>query len=131
MPPESEKVRLDKWLWAARFFKTRRLALEAVSGGKVHLNGKRTKPGYALQKGDHLTIRRAQFEYEITVSELSKQRRPASEAALLYQESEASQSKRQALALQLKEERQDRGPSPRGRPSKRDRRQLMRLLGKD
>ncbi len=131
MSADSEKVRLDKWLWAARFFKTRRLAIEAVSGGKVHLNGKRTKPSHTIQKGDHLTIRRAQFEYEVTVSGLSKQRRPALEAAQLYHESEASQSKRQALAMQLKEERDQRGPKPQGRPSKRDRRQLIRLLSRN
>lgn len=131
MPSESDQVRLDKWLWAARFFKTRRLALEAVNGGKVHLNGRRTKPGRALQKGDRLIIRRHRFEYEIIVHGLSRQRRSAPEAALLYQESEASQAKREALARQLKEKRQQRGPSPRRRPSKRDRRQLLRFLGKD
>lgn len=131
MSADSEKIRLDKWLWATRFFKTRRLAIEAVSGGKVHLNGKRTKPSHGIEKGDHLTIRRAQFEYEIIVSGLSKQRRSALEATQLYQESEASQSKRQALAMQLREERNQHGPKSQGRPSKRDRRQLIRLLGKN
>lgn len=131
MPSESEKIRIDKWLWAARFFKTRRLAIEAVAGGKVHLNGGRTKPGHEIHVSDRLAIRRDQFEYEITVSGLSKQRRPAPEAALLYEESETSISKRQALAMQLKEAREQHGTMPKGRPSKRDRRQLLRLQRKD
>lgn len=130
-PPESEKIRLDKWLWAARFFKTRRLAIDAVTGGKVHLNGKRTKPSHEIHVGDRLVIRRDQFEYEITVSGLSRQRRPALEAALLYQESEESKSKRQTLAIQLREKREQHGPGPKGRPTKRERRQLIHLLGKD
>ena len=127
----TETVRLDKWLWAARFFKTRNLAIEAVSGGKVHLNGKRVKPSHGVRLGDNLTIRRGQFEYEITVEGLSKQRRPASEASLLYQESEASKVRRQSLATQLRETVEPRGPRLRGRPSKRDRRQMLHFTRKD
>lgn len=129
MSSETEQVRLDKWLWAARFFKTRSLAVEAVSGGKVHLNGRRVKPSQRVTVGDHLTIRRNQFEYEITIDGLSKQRRSATEASLLYQESEDSKAKRQALAMQLRTEREHQ-PTIRGRPSKRERRQIMRFIGK-
>jgi ribosome-associated heat shock protein Hsp15 len=127
MISETEKIRIDKWLWAARFFKTRSLAVEAVSGGKVHLNGKRAKPSHRICIGDNLTIRRGQFEYEITIDGLSKQRRSAPEASLLYQESEKSKANRQTLAMQLREER---GPVSRGRPSKRDRRQIIEFIRK-
>jgi ribosome-associated heat shock protein Hsp15 len=130
MSSEAEKVRLDKWLWAARFFKTRSLAVEAVSGGKVHLNGERTKPSHGVCIGDNLTIRRGQFQYEITIDGLSKQRRSALEASLLYRESEASKIKRQTLAMQLREEREHHGPAVRGRPSKRDRRQIIHFTRK-
>ncbi|QBQ54910.1 RNA-binding S4 domain-containing protein [Nitrosococcus wardiae] len=129
MTSETEKIRLDKWLWAARFFKTRSLAVAAVNGGKVHLNGRRVKPSQRVSIGDNLTIRRGQFEYEITVDRLSQQRRPATEASLLYQESEESKVKRQTLAMQLREEREHR-PTTQGRPSKRDRRQIIRFTRK-
>jgi ribosome-associated heat shock protein Hsp15 len=130
MISETEKIRIDKWLWAARFFKTRSLAVEAVSGGKVHLNGKRAKPSHRIGIGDNLTIRRGQFEYEIIIDGLSKQRRSAPEASLLYQESEGSKAKRQTLAMQLREERENHGPVSRGRPSKRDRRQIIEFIRK-
>lgn len=128
---EIEKIRLDKWLWAARFFKTRGLAVEAISGGKIHLNGRRVKAGQRVAIGDSLIIRRGHFEYEITIDKLSKQRRSATEASLLYQESEASKTKRQALAMQLREAREYQGPAAQGRPSKRDRRQIIRFTRKN
>ncbi|CAB1275731.1 RNA-binding S4 domain-containing protein [Candidatus Nitrosacidococcus tergens] len=125
---EDEKIRIDKWLWAARFFKTRSLASEAVSGGKVHLNHQRAKSSHRVNIGDHLLIRRERFEYEIEILSLSKQRRSAPEAASLYQETEQSQAKRQALAAQLKEERSHLGIPT--RPSKKDRRQIIRFIRK-
>jgi ribosome-associated heat shock protein Hsp15 len=130
MASETEEIRIDKWLWAARFFKTRGLAAEAVSGGKVHLNGKRAKPSHRIHIGDSLTIHRGQFEYEITIDGMSRQRRSAPEASLLYQESEESKTKRQTLAAQLREERKHLGPTSQGRPSKRERRQIVHFTRK-
>jgi len=92
---ETSEVRIDKWLWAARFFKTRGLASEAVSGGKVHVNGQRCKPGKDVKIGDVITVSKDQYTWEIQVTDLNKQRRPAKEAASLYSEDEASSSKRQ------------------------------------
>ena len=84
----SSPVRIDKWLWAARFFKTRALAREAISGGKVHLNGYRVKPGRALKPGDSLRVQRGEEEYTINVIEISTRRGPATVAQLLYAETE-------------------------------------------
>ena len=81
-----ESLRLDKWLWAARFFKTRKLAAEAVSGGKVHLNGQRTKPSKDVKIDSHIVIHKDQFSWDITVLGINAQRRPAAEAVLLYKE---------------------------------------------
>ncbi|MBK5939023.1 RNA-binding S4 domain-containing protein [Halochromatium roseum] len=126
---EAGSQRLDKWLWAARFFKTRPLAVEAINGGKVHLDGQRAKPGRSVRPGTRLSIHKGQLEWQIEVKALSKQRRPASEAALLFEEDEQSRLKRQALV----QERRAAGPSLRvegGRPTKRDRRRLSELTGK-
>ncbi|ABA57383.1 RNA-binding S4 domain-containing protein [Nitrosococcus oceani] len=131
MTSEAEKIRLDKWLWAARFFKTRSLAVEAINGGKVHLNGRRVKASQRVAVGDSLIIRRGHFEHEITVDKLSRQRRPATEASLLYQESDASKTKRETLAMQLREAREYQGPAVQGRPSKRERRQIIRFTRKN
>ncbi|MBT8440101.1 MAG: hypothetical protein KJO91_10270, partial [Gammaproteobacteria bacterium] len=90
-------MRLDKWLWAARFFKTRQLAVEAISGGKVRMNGQRTKPGKSVDIGTELRIHKGSFEWLITVDELPKQRRPAKEAVNFYTEDPASREKREQL----------------------------------
>jgi len=119
-------VRLDKWLWAARFFKTRSVAREAVSGGKVHLNGNRAKPGRTLNIGDELRIQRGEEEYTITIVELSVRRGPASVARTLYEESEASCTKREQLAEQRKLEHQQHTTRER-RPDKRQRRRIVRF----
>jgi len=119
-------VRLDKWLWAARFFKTRSVARDAVSGGKVHLNGHRAKPGRALTVGDELRIQRGEEEFAITVAELTTRRGPAVVARTLYDESEESRLKREALAEQKKLERQQNASRER-RPDKRQRRRLIRF----
>jgi ribosome-associated heat shock protein Hsp15 len=123
------RVRLDKWLWAARFFKTRALAAEAVEGGKVEVNGDRPKRARPLQVGDEIRIRLGPYEHVVRVRELSGRRGPASVAAGLYEESEASKAKREELAVQLKSLHAVFGPD-KGRPSKKDRRELQRLKGK-
>ena len=88
-------IRIDKWLWAARFFKTRSLAREAISGGKVHLNGYRVKPGRALKPGDSLRVQRGEEEFTIVVVELSTRRGPAPVAQTLYEETEESRVRRE------------------------------------
>ena len=119
-------VRLDKWLWAARFFKTRSVAREAVSGGKVHLNGNRAKPGRALNIGDVLRIQRGNDEYIINVIELGQRRGPAVVARTFYEETEESQLKREQLAEQRKLEHEQHSQRER-RPDKRQRRRLVRF----
>ncbi len=121
-------IRIDKWLWAARFFKTRPLAAEAVAGGKVHVNGQRCKPGKEVKPGDILSINKAGYLWEISVTELNKQRRPADEAALLYVEDAASVIKRQQLIEQHKQQQALHPPSERERkPNKKQRRQIHRF----
>jgi ribosome-associated heat shock protein Hsp15 len=124
-----EKVRLDKWLWAARFFKTRALAAEAVEGGKVEVNGDRPKRARLLQVGDELRIRLGPYEHIVTVRALSDRRGPAMQAAGLYLETEASRSAREARAPQLKSLHSLFGPE-KGRPTKKDRREIERLKGR-
>jgi len=89
-----DEIRIDKWLWAARFFKTRTLAAEAVAGGKVHVNGQRCKPGKDIRIGDTVVVSKDRYQWDVTVTNLNKQRRPAKEAALLYDENPASIEKR-------------------------------------
>ncbi|MBA3317093.1 MAG: RNA-binding S4 domain-containing protein [Gemmatimonadales bacterium] len=126
---EDERVRLDKWLWAARFFKTRALAAEAVQGGKVQLNGDRPKRARPLQVGDEIRVRLGPYEHTLTVRALSGRRGPAAEAAGLYEETPASRTAREALAVQLKSLHAVFGPD-RGRPTKKDRREIERLKGR-
>src|SRR5688572_24252204 len=126
---EDGRVRLDKWLWAARFFKTRALAAEAVEGGKVQVNGDRPKRARPLQVGDEIRVRLGPYEHTITVRALSARRGPALEAAGLYEETAASRTAREALAVQLKSLHAVFGPD-KGRPSKKDRREIQKLKGK-
>jgi ribosome-associated heat shock protein Hsp15 len=119
-------VRLDKWLWAARFYKTRSLATRAVTGGKVHLNGERAKPARLVVPGDALRIRLGPVEHTVTVAALAERRGTARAAAALYVESADSLRARQARSLQLKLHAL---PSyeGKGRPTKKARRDIDRL----
>jgi len=120
----SDKVRIDKWLWAARFFKTRSLAREAIKGGKVELNGTRVKPGRALAAGDRLTVRRGDDVYEITVLDLGDRRLSAALAQEKYEEDPAAMARREDLAKQRKLGYQARADRQR-RPDKKQRRQIV------
>ena len=126
---EDGRVRLDKWLWAARFFKTRALAAEAVEGGKVEVNGDRPKRARPVKVGDEVRIRLGPYEHPLSVLALSGKRGPAREAAGLYQETEASRAKREELSIQLKSLHAVFGPD-KGRPTKKDRREIERLKGR-
>lgn len=126
---EDGRVRLDKWLWAARFFKTRALAAEAVEGGKVQVNGERPKRARPLQLGDQVRIRLGPYEHTVEVRDLSAQRGPAARAAELYEETAASRTAREALAIQLKSLHAVFGPD-KGKPTKKDRREIDRLRGR-
>jgi ribosome-associated heat shock protein Hsp15 len=124
---ETEVVRIDKWLWAARFFKTRQLAAEAVSGGKVHINGQRCKPSREVKIGDLININKDQCAWEIRVTELNKQRRPAKEAVLLYNEDAASINKRLQM-IELHKQQTLLHPYDRvAKPNKKQRRQIHRF----
>lgn len=120
------KTRLDKWLWAARFYKTRHLAAEAINGGHVHHNGQRVKPSRVIQLDDELSIHKTPFTFEVIVKGLSIRRGPAKEAQLLYMEKEDSVKKREALAAQRKLNAAH-FPHAERRPDKRDRRRIIRF----
>jgi len=126
----AQTVRLDKWLWAARFFRTRALASAAVSGGKVHCGGSSLKPSRAVKPGDCLEIRRGYDRYEIIVTAVSEQRGPAASAQLLYRETEASVVQREAEAQKRKLAMMAR-PHSEGRPDKKQRRQIRRFIDKE
>jgi ribosome-associated heat shock protein Hsp15 len=121
-----ETVRLDRWLWASRFFKTRPLAVQAIDGGRVQVEGQRVKRAKAVGVGDRIRIRQGPFEWQVVVRGLSERRGPASVAAELYDETPESRAARENLADRLKA-----APPPlfsdKGRPSKKDRRALERL----
>ena len=119
-------VRLDKWLWAARFFKTRSLATEAINGGKVHVNGERVKPSRKVNLGDELTIRQGFVEKIVIVTGLNEKRGSATMAAELYSETEASIAKREAEAEQRRL-LAAATPQPEHRPNKKQRRQIHRF----
>jgi ribosome-associated heat shock protein Hsp15 len=126
-----DKVRIDKWLWAARFFKTRSMAAQAVAGGKVHVNGARIKPARMVQPGDELRIRRGELEFTVIVQAVSDKRRPAKEAQLLYEETEASILQRQETRERQRLEAANRMYGPMKRPDKRARRQIRSFTRKD
>jgi ribosome-associated heat shock protein Hsp15 len=123
-----ESVRIDKWLWAARFFKTRSLAAKSVGGGHVRVNGEGAKPSRVLKLGDELILRLGELEWVVEVKALSRLRGPAAQAALLYAEREDSRARREAAQAQRKAV-----PHPaagvKGRPTKKDRRLIHRFTG--
>ena len=127
MSAEDKRIRLDKWLWAARFYKTRALAAAAASGGKIDLNGDRAKPAKAVKAGDRLALRIGAYEWDITVAALSERRGPASEAQKLYAETQQSRETRTAKAAQLRAERQSTPMYAKGRPTKRERRNIIKF----
>lgn len=125
-PPD--RMRLDKWLWAARFFKTRSLATQAIEHGRVKLNGERVKPAREVKSGDRLDLHIGDFTWTLTVRALSMQRGPAPMAQQLYEEYPASHARRQQ---QLSDRKLAASPAAtiKGRPTKRDRRQIHRFTG--
>jgi len=124
----TERVRLDKWLWAARFFKTRALAADAIDGGKVDVNATRAKRAKMIQVGDEIRVRQTPFEHVVHVRGLSERRGPASVAATLYEETAESKARRERLVTQIRSMPSDDWES--GRPTKRDRRDIDRLRGR-
>ncbi len=125
-----EKIRIDKWLWAARFFKTRSLASKAVSGGHVHLAGSRVKPSRAVQVGEQVRVKRGVEEFTVDILELSGRRGPAKVARTLYAETEESVANRESAREQR---RLIKAPAarPQGRPDKRERRKIREFLRKE
>ncbi len=127
---DDARYRLDKWLWAARFFKTRTLAAQAVDGGKVSVNGRRSKPARQLHVGDELQIHIGDTEYVVIVNDLARRRGPAVVAQQLYRETEASRLARE----HAREQRRVAGPlraDPGTKPDKKSRRQIARFLRRD
>ena len=128
MADDSNSVRVDKWLWAARFFKTRSLATEAVAGGKVEVNGERAKPAKAVKPGDEIRLRIAPYEHILTVRGLGERRGPAAVAQTLYEETADSAAARHRLAEQLRMAPATFVFEDRGRPTKKDRRELSKFV---
>lgn len=126
----AEKVRLDTWLWAARFYKTRAQAAQAIDGGKVKVNGERPKRSKLVAPGDDIRVRKGPYEFQIVVRGLAERRGPATEARLLYEETAASIAARQVLAAQL---RFKAVPvyEGKGRPTKKQRRAIERVRRKN
>ena len=121
------RVRIDKWLWAARFFKTRSLAAEAVSAGKVEINDERVKPAKLVQVGDSVSVRLGPYLHVVHVRAISERRGPASVAATLYEETAESSAVRAKLAEQLRMAPAAFVYEEKGRPTKRDRREIDRF----
>ncbi len=125
-----DRTRIDKWLWVARFYKTRGLSAEAIDSGKVEVNGERAKRSRLVQPGDRVRIRIGPYEHIITVRGLSERRGSAAIAALLYEEDVESKKAREAMAAHVRAMNANTGYDT-GRPTKKDRRDLGRLRGRD
>lgn len=123
---QEQAIRLDKWLWAARFYKTRALAREMIEGGKVHYNGQRSKPGKVVELNALLTLRQGNDDRTVLITGISEQRRPANEASTLYEETQESIEKREKVALARKMNALTM-PHPDRRPDKKERRDLMKF----
>ena len=123
-----ERMRLDKWLWAARFFKTRSLATQAIDNGRVKLNGERVKPARDVKPGDRLELRIGEADWTLTVHGLALQRGSAPVAQALYEEDAASRARREQQASDRRLAA-DPAAAGKGRPTKRDRRQIHRFTG--
>lgn len=130
MAEDNEEYRLDKWLWAARFFKTRALAAEAIDGGKVAVNGDRAKRSRRVHPGDQLRIQLGPYQHNVTVIAVSNRRGPASVAATLFEEDAASREIREELALRMKAARTT-FQYDKGRPNKKERRTILRFKDKE
>jgi len=128
---DDKQVRIDKWLWAARFYKTRTLAANAVTNGRVKLNGARIKPSKQLRLNDKLIIQLAPYSWDIQVTSLVERRVSAVLAKTMYEESVESQTIRAELTELLKLEKKRDIPIQKGRPTKRDRKQIIRFKQKD
>ncbi len=122
---EKSQIRLDKWLWAARFYKTRSLARDMIEGGKVHYNGQRGKPSKVVELGATITLRQGNEEKTVVIKEISGQRKGAPEAELLYKETDESIAKREQKKLERKLNAHN--PSPEHRPDKKQRRDLIKF----
>ena len=129
MDNKTENLRIDKWLWAARFFKTRSMANQAVNGGKVHMNGKRIKAARNVEIGDKLLITKGDLEFDITIVGLSKYRRPAVEARLLYEETQESIERRRE-SREMRKMFNAGQVSPVKKPDKRERRKIREFIRK-
>lgn len=127
---DEDRLRIDRWLWFARFYKSRSLAADAVAGGRVHLNGERVKPARALRIGDQISVARGAVEFACVVRAIPNRRGPAPEAAKVYEETAESVSRREAFAEKL---RLAPSPPPRpdGRPDKHERRLIRRVRGRE
>jgi len=125
-----QKIRIDRWLWAARFFKTRAVAADAVNGGKVHVNGQRVKSSRPIQAGDQLEITRGQIHSVVNVVALSDKRGPAKAAQMLYEETTKSIQERELRAEQRKLLNASMLKSQ-GKPDKHQRREIRKVSGKD
>jgi len=123
-------MRIDRWLFGVRLFKSRSTAAGAVSGGKVHLNGERVKPSHGIKLGDALTFTRSAVVFECVVAAVPLRRGPASEAAQCYEETPASKARREAFAARMKVAA-GLTPRPDDRPNKHDRRLLRQLRGRN